>query len=579
MESSSLSGNLVALPTELHHVILQYLSARDLCHMALCNRSWRDVANQDALWRPLCRRRRWERFGTTEDLCKEVSTALPAGNTSVAFPIEMVVTDSDSSTLIQTCKWKEVYMRAQHLEANWINNCCHTVSFEFGAAGCHEYWENPAESELLDPNKTEGLVVAALDAEGACLAGSLSNNTLKIWDMSTGDCQHTITLDGFSSGSPNSLMVKSGIVAVGCWDGRVRTFSAQTGEKQRVLGNFYREVTHVLFDGEIIVSTAHPENDRYTYDDSGDEEESKGEDGDDDDGGDEEGGDSGADGSVGGDIRAYLTRWGEPRTSDMIEKVGNEIKVFGSEDTSNFRLRYGSGRSPLIHVDYRDKIVAAAYEAKIICLWDAQSGSRQHTINTGLNCLVSCHLGDGIVIGTNKTNEPVMKMWKLSSGQLIEAFDCPSVRFFDKANEISKVCGRMLYHFDPNNAFIVGRSKYGMLGMFGLDGSYYGDTKSFKVADDFEDHLRLIVPCLHGNKIIGGECCDGRMFLFILSSAGGFKLVREVRPMMQELFAGLDNVNPLHAWMSTTKLVFVSYFRYEEKEEIQVPKIVIHHYW
>ncbi|XP_062912189.1 uncharacterized protein LOC134350474 [Mobula hypostoma] len=56
------------LPRELVERIFSYLSAEDLFRMACCNKSWREFANTNILWQPLCALKNWLNFDTDEQL-------------------------------------------------------------------------------------------------------------------------------------------------------------------------------------------------------------------------------------------------------------------------------------------------------------------------------------------------------------------------------------------------------------------------------------------------------------------------------------------------------------------------------
>ncbi|XP_038079426.1 uncharacterized protein LOC119746518 isoform X3 [Patiria miniata] len=111
------------LPNEILCKIIGFLSVEDLCHLAVCSKAWRNVTNTNSLWLHLCKLRDWERFGTEVDLRKEKpihSTETRKWGSIPTFQAESVITgDCNVKDLAPTCEWKEVYMRAWHLDRNW----------------------------------------------------------------------------------------------------------------------------------------------------------------------------------------------------------------------------------------------------------------------------------------------------------------------------------------------------------------------------------------------------------------------------------------------------------------------------
>ncbi|XP_038074375.1 F-box/WD repeat-containing protein 7-like [Patiria miniata] len=497
------------LPNEMKVLVLQHLSAEDLCHVALCNRSLREAANYDALWRPLCREKRWEKFDAVVDLCKEPpfipSSPQPGGDGSVGdgvtFAFDSVVTDSNRPGLVNTCKWKEIYMKARHLERNWKNNLYHVVSFEFGSAG---YTKSSRKNDCSEPEVT----VRGLAGEGNILAGALSNDTLHIWDISSGKRRHRIKV-GIGRIS-KALKMKNGVIAVGCRGGKIRTYCAQTGEQLQVMSGHRLDVSRLFFDGDTIISIA---------------------------------------AELDGDMREVRAD-GDIRVWNAID--GTSRFVFESTSDDPFRCRP-------IGVDYFDKTVAGAYIDRKIRLWDVQSGVCKQTIVSDANYLISCHLGDGIVISAHWGN--VMKIWNVESGECIRHFDVPGVDFedWDPDDESS--------HFHFNGEFLLATSLSNVR-FFNLDGKFIRDINSDD--DNYKQYL-LRINYVFGNKCIAcDDCGRGPMYLWNIDDLNNvFHLVKCC------MFVG-DNA----VWMSETKLAFVRYLEYDKDEnKIQIPKIEVHHYW
>ncbi|XP_038055936.1 F-box/WD repeat-containing protein 7-like [Patiria miniata] len=480
------------LPNELKVLVLQHLSAEDLCRVALCNRSWREAANHDALWRPLCREKRWEKFDAVVDLCVEPpfipSSPQHGGDggvgDGVTFAFDSVVTGLNWPGLVNTCRWKEIYMKARHLEGNWKNNRYRVVSFHFGSAG----YEGNKEYVGSEPE----LTLRSLACDGNSLAGALSNDTLHIWDITSGKRRHFIKVD--VSKGQKALKMKNGIIAAGCIDGKIRMYCAVTGEQLQAMSGHRLEVFCLFFDGDTIVSIA-GKSDR-----------------------------------------------------DREVRADSDIRVWNAKDgTSRFVFESTSDDVRLVYVDYLDKTVAGAYSDRKIRLWDAQSGVCKQTIVSDANDMISCHLGDGIVMSANRGN--VIKVWNVESGECIRHFDVPGVDFEDLDPYDES------FSFEFNGEFLFATSEDSNVRLFNLDGKFIGDTKSY----DFAEEYNLCIRCVLGNKFIASaEVGGGPMYLWSINDPdAGFRLINPLRGLMCD-----DEVNDVYsaAWMSETKLAFVQYF-------------------
>ncbi|XP_038059499.1 F-box/WD repeat-containing protein 7-like [Patiria miniata] len=497
------------LPNELVEKVFGYLTVDDLCHVTLCGRSWRESANQDALWRPFCRWKGWEHYGTMSDLCKEVplkpnSPEQKTGEGGApTFPVDAVVTGSDWPGLVDTCKWKEVYMKARHLEGNWRNNRYHVSSFEFGSAGYREWL-----FEYIGPGPEP--LVCNMAGEGDCLAVGISIGTMQIWDVSNCKRRHLIQVN--VSEAPDALKMKDGIIAAGCKDGKIRTFSAQTGEQLQVMSGHRLPVLRLFFDGNTIVSTAYKEY----------------------------------------------------RKNEVY--ADSDIRVWSAADgCCRYNLQSGSVGRRLDDLDYKDKIVAGAYNDKTIRVWNADSGSRIQQFTVQARDLLSCHLGDGIVIGAYDGN--VVMVWSLESGDCIKTFDVPG----NYSEKYGKLLDRARsYTF--NGALLLSTSCNNHMRLLDLNGKFLGDSRPYSNEFNFEPIV------FRGNKLVAADLSGGANHLWSVDQ-DGFHYIKEVRRIM---FDDEVTVRYSVAWMSETKLAFVTYVDFESFEQgitEQIPIIIVHHYW
>ncbi|XP_038060575.1 probable E3 ubiquitin ligase complex SCF subunit sconB [Patiria miniata] len=479
-DTSKAEVNLTDLSQELNARIFRHLTATDLCHVALCNRILRDTANDDALWRPLCQKKGWERYGTICDLCKEPPFKPSSQDQKTGeggaptFPDDVLVTSSDWPGLVDTCKWKEVYMKARHLEENWRNQ-------RFFAAN------------LLSTG------LSSVAYEGDCLAAGASySSTLEIWDMAREKRQHLIQLD--ISGYPGALQMEDGIIAAGCKDGKIRTYSAQTGEQLQVMSGHRLAVSRLFFDGDTIVSVG-----QY-------------------------------------DIESDDTSRSDIRVWSAVDGVSRCILKSGLEATN------------LVHIDYKDKIVAGAYSDNKIRIWDARNdGSCMQQIVCEMENLISCHLWNGIVIGASKGR--IVKQWELKSGECIKTFDVPLFRGLIQPSQ-----EQSYYVFSDELLAVV--TLFSGLPIVNLNGERL-------LTVDLSD---VIPVCFKGRKLLTWSM--GAYKLWIIDPVERLDGTAQINSRTASQFLG-----PTHfpcAWMSDIKIIFALQMR---DSIVDMSSIWVRHYW
>ncbi|XP_022080153.1 probable E3 ubiquitin ligase complex SCF subunit sconB [Acanthaster planci] len=241
----------VDLPYELLEAIFQYLGPADLCRLAVCSRRWRCVVNQDCLWRPLCRGNGWQHYyGAEADITKEEpyeprQTGGGSGpHENVAFQIDSIIAEDNPTGIARTCKWKEVYLKAQHLESNWENSRCHVATLKVFDDG------GPAQKARQGGR----LYTRYADGDGDFFALSFSDGTIKVWDVKRGTCAHVFQVALSKQG--NTLKVKRNMVVVGCARGLIRAFSVKDGQELPQMKGHKEtaDIECIFFDGETVVS-------------------------------------------------------------------------------------------------------------------------------------------------------------------------------------------------------------------------------------------------------------------------------------------------------------------------------------
>ncbi|XP_038064782.1 uncharacterized protein LOC119735151 [Patiria miniata] len=341
------SGSLIyAVPDDLIQTILQHLSVTDLCHVASCCRWLRDATNQDSLWRPLCKSRGWEHYGTTTDLAKiasygpseQVTDTSGAGDDIVTFQEDRIVTDDNTGCLTSTCRWKGVYMRAYHLDRNWATNSSHFKRFI-----------------NLDLGETQGPESPSFCIDGDLLAIKKGRQAIQVYNIRKKAIQCVLPPiePTYNCDWDRGFEFRDGVIVVPCSDGVAYAFDASTGALlQKISGNWSRSSVSMFFDGELIITYV------YTF---------------------------------------------QTNVDKNSEKF-RDIFVWCVKDSRHQRILTvdpSEGVCVCYNADYRDKIVAAFYDDDYIRVWDARSGECLHKLKCpGEKSNVK--LGDNVIVGFSK---------------------------------------------------------------------------------------------------------------------------------------------------------------------------------
>ncbi|XP_071506236.1 uncharacterized protein [Diadema antillarum] len=232
------------LPAELVDRVFMYLSVSDLCEVAKCSTRWREAANSEILWHHHCQKKNWLHYGSIHDLCQERPFSphqTSIANTSPMFTFDSIINGSgvtcggaispESNSLQSTCRWKEVYMRAHHLDLNW-------------ALG--RYKVVPA---LRGHRET----VTCLDCDGTLIVSGSRDRTVRIWSMFTLECINVIDAH---TDAVTCLKMKNGLLVTGSGDRLIRIFEIKTGRCLKSLPGHNGSVDHVCFHGDMIVSAS-----------------------------------------------------------------------------------------------------------------------------------------------------------------------------------------------------------------------------------------------------------------------------------------------------------------------------------
>ncbi len=100
---------------------------------------------------------------------------------------------------------------------------------------------------------TEAVLCCQVTEDGRYLASGSHDRSVKIWDMDTGECLHTLQEH---TGAVQCMALKGTTLVTGSWDGTLRVWDVEMGERLHVLIGHLDRVQCIQFDGERAVSGA-----------------------------------------------------------------------------------------------------------------------------------------------------------------------------------------------------------------------------------------------------------------------------------------------------------------------------------
>ncbi|XP_074651680.1 uncharacterized protein LOC141906329 [Tubulanus polymorphus] len=220
------------LPKEIIEKIFSYLNPKDLCHLSRCSHSLRINSNQDHLWLHHCLANGWLKYGLPFGLLDQ-PTGLYASVTNISgtSPVFSYEGVGDYSTLEPVNKWKQIYMRAQHLKINWKTG---------------RYSVAPTLRGHTDK-------VNAFDCNSQVIVSAGEDKTLRVWDLHTCKCINKLNVNGEPL---TAVKIKGNVLVVGCYGGGIHVYDSSTLQKKISFQGHHSSIDHMAFDGNIIISVA-----------------------------------------------------------------------------------------------------------------------------------------------------------------------------------------------------------------------------------------------------------------------------------------------------------------------------------
>ncbi|XP_033736337.1 F-box/WD repeat-containing protein 7-like [Pecten maximus] len=194
----------VQLPQELVEKIISFLHVKDIGRFSKVSVSWREAANKDPIWLHECMAKGWLRYGVNNEIINACSLPRKDTNVSLTSPVFSLFIPEDTR-LSPLCKWKDIFIRVQHLSKNWAKG---------------RYTVGP----ILRGHKQK---VSAIACNGTSVVSGSDDKILIIWDLAT--CTEVKTLH-MHSDSITSLILRGNTAITGCADSAIRVIDTLSGQ-------------------------------------------------------------------------------------------------------------------------------------------------------------------------------------------------------------------------------------------------------------------------------------------------------------------------------------------------------------
>jgi len=360
------------LPKELALYVLSFLHPRDLLRAAQTCRYWRILAEDNLLWREKCREAGLDDMSS--DLmafrkARRLNPAASPASTSTASPPAFV------SNLSTYSPWKAGYMRQHNIEINWRVKGIRTPKVLKGhddhVITCLQFSNNRIVSGSDDNtlkvwNATTGKCLRTLaghtggvwssQMQGNVIVSGSTDRTLKVWNADSGSCLHT--LHGHTS-TVRCMHLHGQSVVSGSRDATLRMWDINTGECLHVLMGHVAAVRCVQYDGRLVVSGA--------YD--------------------------------------YMVKVWNPETEECLHTLsGHTNRVYS--------LQFDG-----IHV------VSGSLDTSIR-VWDVETGACKHALMGHQSLTSGMELRNNILVSGNA--DSTVKVWDITTGQCLQTLSGPN---------------------------------------------------------------------------------------------------------------------------------------------------------
>lgn len=345
------------LPRTLALNVLANLSPKDLMSCAQTCKAWRQLADDNLLWSQKCR----------NDRIEECPPAIKQKYLSKKR-FNLISGSNDHSP------WKEAYLRKKKIELSWEKG-------------------NIKPKELIGHDDH---VVTCLQFDGNRIVSGSDDNTLKVWNASTGMC--SATLQGHTGGVW-CLEMKDDLIVSGSTDRSLRVWDAASGECRRALYGHSSTVRCMAMKDNYVVSGSRDNTLRLWNLDTFQ-----------------------CEGVLQGHVAAVrcVCFDGKKIVSGSYDYT---VKIWDPhvENGSKLLFTLQGHQQRVYSLQFDGKTVVSGSLDTNIMVWCASTGRLLHTL-TGHQSLTSgMELRNNILVSGNA--DSTVKMWDIRSGDLIRTLD------------------------------------------------------------------------------------------------------------------------------------------------------------
>ncbi|VDD86969.1 unnamed protein product [Enterobius vermicularis] len=268
------------LPAEIALHVMSFLSPADIARVSLTCRDWRNLAEDNQLWKGKCE----ELGGAILDPPSDrqsgawAETACTSGIEVVGY--RPVLNDSHCQSHIYRpfthgSEWKARFLRHQRIQANWrsrplTGSCilrghdehvitCLKIHGDLIVTGSDDntlkVWSASKATCLHTlTGHTGGVWSSEMSECGSFIVSGSTDRTVRVWDVGSGRCLYN--LQGHTS-TVRCMALKENILVSGSRDTTIRVWNISTGTHLCTLHGHVSAVRCVKFDGKRIVSGAY----------------------------------------------------------------------------------------------------------------------------------------------------------------------------------------------------------------------------------------------------------------------------------------------------------------------------------
>ncbi|GBG31267.1 Vegetative incompatibility protein HET-E-1 [Hondaea fermentalgiana] len=255
-------------------------------------------------------------------------------------------------------------------------------------------WLEPLRTTLPHPRdplqhvlKGHTYHVTSVAIEGEIIASGSRDNTIRIWNATSGEEQHL--LKGHT-GTINGIAIQGEVIVTGSNDKTVRLWSATSGKNQQILRGHSDTITSVAIDGEVIASGSKDRTIRVWNASSGELQHVL----------------EGHSGEI----------WSVALENNIIVSGSSDKTVRTWDATSGKNWHSLEGHSaPIYGVAIRGETIVSGSRDNTVRVWNVVSGEEQHVLTGHTNMVSSVAIEENTIVSASQ--DKTIRIWSAVSGE------------------------------------------------------------------------------------------------------------------------------------------------------------------